>query len=37
MNSFFYLAIDALPLGTVAAIEFLPVIALVALAARTPA
>jgi len=32
MNSCFYLAIDRLPLGTVAAIEFLPVIAL---AART--
>ena len=27
MNSCFYLAIDRLPLGTVAAIEFLPVIA----------
>ncbi|GAA1029093.1 DMT family transporter [Virgisporangium ochraceum] len=36
MNSVFYLAIDRLPLGTVAAIEFLPVIALAALAARTP-
>jgi inner membrane transporter RhtA len=35
MNSFFYLAIDRLPLGTVAAIEFLPVIALAALAVRT--
>ena len=35
MNSFFYLAIDRLPLGTVAAIEFLPVVALAALAART--
>ena len=35
MNSFFYLAIDRLPLGTVAAIEFLPVIVLAALAART--
>lgn len=35
MNSFFYLAIERLPLGTVAAIEFLPVIALAALAART--
>jgi inner membrane transporter RhtA len=34
MNSVFYLAIDRLPLGTVAAIEFLPVIALAALAAR---
>jgi inner membrane transporter RhtA len=36
MNSCFYLAIDRLPLSTVAAIEFLPVIALAALAARTP-
>jgi len=36
MNSCFYLAIEVLPLGTVAAIEFLPVIALAALAARTP-
>jgi inner membrane transporter RhtA len=35
MNSAFYLAIDRLPLGTVAAVEFLPVIALAALAART--
>jgi len=35
MNSSFYLAIDRLPLGTVAAIEFLPVIGLAALAART--
>ena len=35
MNCFFYLAIDRLPLGTVAAIEFLPVIALAALGART--
>lgn len=35
MNSVFYLAIDRLPLGTVAAIEFLPVIALAAVAART--
>jgi inner membrane transporter RhtA len=35
MNAFFYLAIDRLPLGTVAAIEFLPVIALAALGART--
>jgi inner membrane transporter RhtA len=33
MNSCFYLAIDRLPLGTVAAIEFLPVIALAALGA----
>ncbi|MDQ3576656.1 MAG: EamA family transporter [Actinomycetota bacterium] len=36
MNSCFYLAIDRLPLSTVAAIEFLPVIALAAVAARTP-
>jgi inner membrane transporter RhtA len=35
MNSVFYLAIDRLPLGTVAAIEFLPVIMLAAFAART--
>jgi inner membrane transporter RhtA len=35
MNCCFYLAIDRLPLGTVAAIEFLPVIALAALGART--
>lgn len=35
MNVCFYLAIDALPLGTVAAIEFLPVIALAAIAATT--
>nr|WP_218617977.1 EamA family transporter [Cryptosporangium aurantiacum] len=35
MNSVFYLAIDRLPLGTVAAIEFLPVILLAAVAART--
>jgi inner membrane transporter RhtA len=35
MNACFYLAIDRLPLGTVAAIEFLPVIALAALGART--
>jgi inner membrane transporter RhtA len=35
MNCCFYLAIDALPLGTVAAIEFLPVIALAALGARS--
>src|SRR3954465_2082426 len=34
MNCCFYLAIDRLPLGTVAAIEFLPVIALAALGAR---
>src|SRR3954465_12465687 len=36
MNASFYLAIDRLPLGTVAAIEFLPVIALAAAGARTP-
>ena len=36
MNCCFYLAIDRLPLGTVAAIEFLPVIALAALGARSP-
>jgi inner membrane transporter RhtA len=35
MNSFFYLAIDRLPLGTVAAIEFLPVIAVAAGGTRT--
>jgi inner membrane transporter RhtA len=35
MNACFYLAIDALPLGTVAAIEFLPVVALAAAGART--
>jgi inner membrane transporter RhtA len=35
MNACFYLAIDRLPLGTVAAIEFLPVIALAALGVRT--
>jgi inner membrane transporter RhtA len=35
MNSTFYLAIDRLPLGTVAAIEFLPVIVLAALGARS--
>ena len=36
MNCCFYLPIDRLPLGTVAAIEFLPVIVLAALGARTP-
>jgi inner membrane transporter RhtA len=36
MNPCFYLAIDRLPLGTVAAIEFLPVIALAAFGTRTP-
>lgn len=35
MNSCFYLAIDRLPLGTVASIEFLPVIALAAVGVRT--
>ncbi len=35
MNCCFYLAIDRLPLGTVAAIEFLPVIALAAAGARS--
>ena len=35
MNACFYLAIDRLPLGTVAAIEFLPVIALAAIGGRT--
>jgi inner membrane transporter RhtA len=35
MNSTFYMAIDRLPLGTVAAIEFLPVIVLAALGTRT--
>jgi inner membrane transporter RhtA len=35
MNSTFYLAIDRLPLGTVAAIEFVPVIALASIGART--
>jgi inner membrane transporter RhtA len=36
MNATFYVAVSRLPLGTVAAIEFLPVIALAALGARTP-
>jgi inner membrane transporter RhtA len=35
MNAVFYLAIDRLPLGTVAAIEFVPVIVLAALGVRT--
>ena len=35
MNLCFYISIDRLPLGTVAAIEFLPVIALAAIGART--
>jgi inner membrane transporter RhtA len=34
MNPVFYLAIDRLPLGTVAAIEFLPVVVLAAVGAR---
>src|SRR5438105_687415 len=36
MNPIFYLAIGRLPLGTVAAIEFLPVIVLAAIGVRTP-
>jgi inner membrane transporter RhtA len=36
MNCCFYVAIDRLPLATVAAIEFLPVIGLAALGARSP-
>jgi inner membrane transporter RhtA len=36
MNCCFYEAIARLPLGTVAAIEFLPVVALAAIGARTP-
>jgi inner membrane transporter RhtA len=36
MNCSFYMAIDRLPLATVAAIEFLPVVALAAFGARTP-
>jgi inner membrane transporter RhtA len=36
MNACFYTAIDHLPLGTVAAIEFLPVIVLAAIGTRTP-
>jgi inner membrane transporter RhtA len=35
MNACFYISIDRLPLGTVAAIEFLPVVALAAAGART--
>jgi inner membrane transporter RhtA len=35
MNACFYVSIDRLPLGTVAAIEFLPVIALAAVGLRT--
>ena len=36
MNGCFYLAIDRLPLATVSAIEFLPVVALAALGVRSP-
>jgi len=36
MNGCFYLAIDRLALGTVAAIEFVPVVALAAVGARRP-
>lgn len=36
MNACFYLAIDRLPLATVAAIEFVPVVVLAAAGARTP-
>jgi inner membrane transporter RhtA len=36
MNACFYEAIDRLPLATVAAVEFVPVIALAALGARSP-
>ena len=36
MNVCFYVSIDRLPLGTVAAIEFLPVIGLAAVGMRTP-
>jgi inner membrane transporter RhtA len=36
MNCCFYEAIDRLPLSTVAALEFLPVVVLAALGARTP-
>jgi inner membrane transporter RhtA len=36
MNCCFYLAIDRLPLGTVAAVEYLPVVLLAAAGARTP-
>lgn len=35
MNSCFYLAIDRLPLGTVAAIEFMPVVLLAAIGVRS--
>jgi inner membrane transporter RhtA len=36
MNPIFYLAIDRLPLGTVAAIEFLPVVVLASAGVRSP-
>jgi inner membrane transporter RhtA len=36
MNCCFYLALDRLPLATVASIEFLPVVALAGLGVRTP-
>jgi inner membrane transporter RhtA len=36
MNCCFYLSIERLPLATVAAVEFLPVVVLAALGARTP-
>jgi inner membrane transporter RhtA len=36
MNCCFYLAIDRVPLGTVAAVEFVPVVVLAAIAVRTP-
>ncbi len=35
MNSVFYLALERLPLGTVAAVEFLPVVVLAAIAVRS--
>lgn len=35
MNGCFYVAIDRLPLGTVSAVEFLPVVVLAAIGART--
>jgi len=36
MNSLFYLAVDRLPLSTVGAIEFLPIVVLAAAGARSP-
>ena len=36
MNACFYTSIDRLPLGTVAAVEFVPVVVLAALGARSP-